>query len=284
MARYGLFVDVEKCTGCYACFLACKDEHIGNSHGFYAAPASEGQRWIDVKEIEYGNGDKVKVDYIPVMCQHCNAPACAKDAPEGAVYTRRDGIVLIDPQKARGAKMIVDNCPYGAVYWNEELELPQKCTLCAHMLDNGDITTRCVECCPTGALVFGDIENPESDVYKLGAKLGGYLESYKPMFKTQPQVKYNALPKPFIAGELVFYDRIGEPASGINVTLKNNNTSKSYETVTDAFGDFIFKRLQSGDAYTLRIKAPGYLQVERKVRINVAKNLGAITLKKNKGY
>ena len=280
MSRYALLCDVEKCTGCFACFLACKDEHVGNCHGSYAAPACEGQKWIDVKEIEYGIGDKVKVDYIPIMCQHCSMPACSKDAPVGAVYTRQDGIVLVDPEKAKGAKSIVSNCPYGAVYWNEELELPQKCTLCAHMIDNGAGTTRCVECCPTGALVFGDIENPDSEIFKLCARLGENLEVYKPQFGTQPQVKYHAIPKPFIAGELAFSDREGEPACGIHITLTCGNTSESHEIVTDYLGDFIFKHLESGNVYALRIETPGYARIEREVRTNVAQNLGTITLQK----
>ena len=280
MARYALLCDVEKCTGCYACFLACKDEHVGNCHDPYAAPASEGQKWIDVKEIEYGAGDKVKVDYIPIMCQHCSTPACAKDAPDGAVYARQDGIVIIDPKKSEGAKSIMYNCPYGAVHWNKALELPQKCTLCAHMLDGGERIARCAECCPTGALVFGDIENPDSAISKLIAKLGERLESYKPQFGTHPNVIYHALPKPFVAGDLAFYDRNGEPACGIHVTLTCNDSLKSHETVTDALGDFIFKQLQSGGAYTLKIKAPGYTTVERVVQMNVAQNLGTITLKK----
>ena len=65
MSRFSIICDVEKCTGCYACFLACKDEYVGNSHGAFSAPASEGQQWINIREIEYGSGDKVKVDYIP---------------------------------------------------------------------------------------------------------------------------------------------------------------------------------------------------------------------------
>ena len=280
MAKYALLCDIEKCTGCFSCFLACKDEHVGNDHGSYAAPASEGQKWIDVKEIEYGVGDKVKVDYIPIMCQHCHAPACAKGAPDGAVYTRKDGIVLLDPEMAKGAKSIVKNCPYGAVYWNEALEVPQKCTLCAHMLDSGARTTRCVECCPTGALVFGDIKNPESNVSKLAARLGERLETYKPQFGTRPRVKYHALPKPFLAGELAFSDRGGEPACGIHVYLTCDNTCISHKTVTDAMGDFIFKQLQNGDVYTLQVNAPGYIPLERTVRINAAQNLGTITLQK----
>ena len=280
MARYALFCDVEKCTGCYACFLACKDEHVGNGHGGYSAPAPEGQRWIDIKEIEYGTGDKVKVDYIPVMCQHCNAPACAKGAPDGAVYTRQDGIVLIDPKKAKGARSIMDNCPYGAVYWNDVLGLPQKCTLCAHILDAGDEITRCVECCPTGALVFGDIENPESDISKLADRLNLRLEDYKPQFGTEPRVKYHALPKPFIAGELAFSDRMGEPAYGIRVTLTCKKTGKSREVDNDSMGGFMFKQLQSGNTYAVKISASGYVPLERQVRVNAAQNLGTITLQR----
>ena len=280
MAKYALLCDVEKCTGCFACFLACKDEHVGSGHAPYAAPASEGQKWMDIKEIEYGVGDKVKVDYIPVMCQHCNAPACAKDAPDSAICIRKDGIVLIDTEKAKGAGSIVKNCPYGAVYWNEALELPQKCTLCAHILDSGAGTTRCVECCPTGALVFGDMENPDSDISKLATKLSDCLESYKPQFGTQPRVKYHALPQPFVAGAIAFSDRKGEPACGIHIMLTCNDTGKTLEAVTDAFGDFIFKRLKSGEACTLQIKTPGYTPVECKLRINVAQNLGTITLQR----
>ena len=280
MAKYALLCDIEKCTGCFSCFLACKDEHVGNDHSPYAAPASEGQKWIDIQEIEYGVGDKVKVDYIPIMCQHCHTPACAEGAAEGAVYTRNGGIVIIDPTRAKGAKSIVGSCPYGAVYWNEALELPQKCTLCAHMLDSGAKTTRCVECCPTGALVFGDIKDPESDVSKLSARLGERLETYNLRFGTRPRVKYHGLPKPFIAGELAFSDRIGEPACGVGVALVCKETGKSYATVTNAFGDFEFKYLQFGDTYTVQIKTPGYAPVEREIHANQAQNLGTITLLK----
>ena len=280
MARYALICDVEKCTGCFACFLACKDEHVGNDHGSCAAPASEGQRWIDVKEIEYGSGDKVKVDYIPLPCQHCQTPACAVGAPDGAVYTRKDGVVILDPEKARGAKSIADNCPYGAVYWNAELGLPQKCTLCAHMIDRGEKTTRCAECCPTGALVFGDLDDPGSDISKLAAALGERLEVYKPQFGTGPLIKYHALPKPFIAGEIAFCDKPGEPAVGLSIALICDSTGESWQAVTDAMGDFIFKRLRSGSNYTMRISAPGYAALERGVRVNTAVNLGTIILEK----
>ena len=74
-------------------------------------------------------------------------------APD-AVYRRPDGLVVIDPEKAKGNKALLDSCPYGAIYWNEELSLPQKCTGCAHLLDRGWSEPRCVDACPTGALQF----------------------------------------------------------------------------------------------------------------------------------
>ncbi|MCL1828555.1 MAG: carboxypeptidase regulatory-like domain-containing protein [Oscillospiraceae bacterium] len=280
MAEYGLICDVEKCTGCCACFLACKDEHVGNDRGICAAPASEGQQWINIREVEYGTGDKVRLECIPLLCQHCKNPACASGAPAGAVYTRPDGIVIIDPEKAKGAKSIVKNCPYGVVFWNEALNLPQKCTLCAHMISEGAKTTRCVECCPTGALVFGDMSDKNSEISKLAARLGERLETYKPQFGTDPRVRYHALPKPFIAGEIAFEDRPGEPACGVGVSLVCKKTGKKRETVTDALGDFRFDRLPAEAVFTLSVEATGYVPAQTEVRLGPAKNLGTVILRK----
>ena len=76
MARYGIVCDVEKCDGCYSCFLSCKDEYVGNDHPPLSVSQGEKQSWIRLKEVEYGTGTKIKVDYIPIMCQHCDDPAC----------------------------------------------------------------------------------------------------------------------------------------------------------------------------------------------------------------
>ena len=280
MTHYALYVDIEKCNGCHACFLSCKDEHVGNNHLPVAAAQPEGQQWLRVQEVEYGAGDKVKVDYIPITCQHCENPICGTNAPEGAVYTRPDGIVIIDPEKAKGAKSIVKNCPYGVVFWNEEEDLPQKCTLCAHLLDSGEKTTRCADCCPTGALVFGDLGDPNSEISMLAAEKAGRLEVYKPGFGTKPGVKYLNLPKPFVAGELVYADDPGEPASGVDVELTCLDNGKVRQGVTDFFGDFEFKGLDNNAEYLLAVQAPGYKPVESHFRSNAAKNLGAVKLEK----
>ncbi len=280
MARYGIVCDIDKCNGCFSCFLACKDEHVGNNHMPVSVAQPEGQQWLHVNEIEHGTGMKVKVDYTPVMCQHCEDAPCMGVAPAGAVYRRDDGIVIIDPVKAKDHKRIADVCPYGCVSWNEEARLPQKCTMCAHMLDNGEKTTRCAEVCPTGALVFGDMDDPKSEISRLIAEKGDKLEAFKPQFGAKPTVKYLNLTKPFITGEVVFGDT-GECAGDIKVTLTCKDCGKVVETRTDFLGDFEFKGLKQSVEYTVKVEATGYKTTEICTRTNASKNLNEIVLAKN---
>ena len=171
MTRYGMAIDIDKCVGCYNCFLTCRDEYAGNDYpGYSAAQPMSGGNWIKVNEIERGQYPHVKVDYVPVTCSHCDSAACVKLDQTGAIYRRADGIVLIDPEKAKGNKELVKTCPYRRIEWNEELQLAQKCTFCAHLLDEGEPEPRCVESCPTGALVFGDLDDPASAVATTGGR------------------------------------------------------------------------------------------------------------------
>jgi Fe-S-cluster-containing dehydrogenase component len=280
MARYGIAIDIDRCTGCHSCFLACKDEFVGNDHlPFSAAQPASGHTWIRLKEIEQGSGTKVKVDYVPILCQHCHSPACAAVAPEGAVYQREDGIVLIDPEKAKGAREIVLACPYGAVYWNAETNRPQKCTLCAHMLDAGEKTTRCAEACPTGALVFGDLEDPDSPISRVLVEKAGKIEALKPEFGTSPGVKYIKLPKVFIAGEVLLSDRLDECASGITVSLADKNGQVIRRTTTDFLGDFTFDGLEGNQYYLIKIDHDGYFPTEIAVSTFASRNLEEVVLK-----
>ena len=153
MKNYGIVIDVMKCNGCYSCFLACKDEHCGEEFpGYSAAQPMTGQYWMNLVEVERGTYPKVKLNHIPVTCAQCKNPACMKAAEDGAVYKREDGIVMIDPVKAAGQKQIVNSCPYRVIFWNQEKNVAQKCTMCAHLLDEGYKTPRCVELCPTGRM------------------------------------------------------------------------------------------------------------------------------------
>ncbi|MBP2654104.1 MAG: bthL [Firmicutes bacterium] len=280
MARYGIVVDVEKCTGCHSCFLACKDEYIGNDYyPTSAAQPNEGHKWIQLKEVEHGTGTKIKVDYIPVMCQHCVNPHCITSNNADAVYRRSDGIVIIDPKKAIGRKDIVNACPYGAIFWNEEKSIPQKCTLCVHMLDNGEKTVRCAECCPTGALVFGDLDDADSEISKLLVAKADKVKSFKSELGTRPSTKYIGIPKPFIAGEVILSDRQCDCVKGAKVTLKANGEDKVIEVQTDFFGDFEFKGLARNTDYTIKAEYEGYYPIELTVRTHASQNVGELVLK-----
>jgi Fe-S-cluster-containing dehydrogenase component len=153
MKKWNLIVDVAKCTNCNLCTLANQDEHVDNEFEGYSAPMPKhGSRWIDIRSNERGSGPLMDVAYVPVMCQHCDDAPCIAAAKNGAVTKRPDGIVHIDPVKAKGQKAIADACPYGAVRWNEELKLPQHWFFDAHLLDRGWAEPRCVTVCATGAL------------------------------------------------------------------------------------------------------------------------------------
>jgi len=256
MARYGLLIDVTKCTGCHNCFLACRDEYYGNDYPPYSAaqPVSAPQAWMQVKEIERGTYPKPKLDYVPVPCQHCSEAPCMEPAVDGAVYRRDDGIVLIDPEKAKGQKQIVNACPYRVIFWNEELQLPQKCTLCAHMLDAGEKVPRCVEACPTGALVFGDLDDPQSEVSRALAAV--QTEEYHPEFEAEPMVKYVGIPKRFVVGEIVRKNVPEECAQDVLVTIEGDGIK--LETRTDIFGDFEFDGLEKETVYKVSVALEGY--------------------------
>lgn len=275
MARYGMVIDVDRCLGCFSCFLACRDEHAGNDYRpVSVAQPPAGQSWIQVRERERGSFPKVKVSYIPVPCLHCAQASCITAATGGAVYRREDGIVLIDPEKAAGQRDIVSACPYRVIFWNEEKNLPQKCTFCAHLLDDGWKEPRCVEACPTRALVFGDLDDPASDVSRLRA--AGGLEDLHPEFGMKPLVRYSGLPARFVAGEVVFGDKREECAAGVAVTLRRG--PQSLTTATDNYGDFEFEGLEANAEYILRVDHAGYEPRELPVRTRTDLNVGTIIL------
>lgn len=167
MPRYGIAIDSANCMACYNCFIACKDEHCGFATKFSAPQPHLGHQWMKIVEWERGDDTRrIKMGTIPTPCSHCSEPECMKAAKNGAVYKRSDGIVIIDPEKSKGQKAIVDACPIGAIYWNEELQIAQKCTMCAHLLDSGYAEPRCTEVCPNDVLIFGDLDDENSEISK----------------------------------------------------------------------------------------------------------------------
>lgn len=278
--KYGMIVDVTRCNGCYNCFLSCRDEHCGNDYpGYSAGQPYSGHFWLNITEKERGQYPKVKVAYTVMPCMQCEKPSCADVSPNKAVYKRLDGIVVIDPDKAQGQKEIVAACPYRVIYWNEEKKLPQKCTFCAHLLDKGWKEPRCVESCPTKALVFGDLNDPDSEISRIIAAAKDKLEVLHPEYGLMPKVQYIGIPKRFIAGEVVFPDKKDECAAGVKVTLSSKGKADKV-VKTDNYGDFEFEGLDADKDYTIFIKHGGYSAKKVKVRTNIDTYLGEILLGK----
>ena len=275
MTTYGMVIDVSRCTGCYNCFLACRDEHVGNDYPpLTAAQPPSGHKWMDVQEYERGKFPRVRVDYLPLPCQQCKEATCISKTPGGSVYRRADGIVVIDPAKAAGQREIVSSCPHRVIYWNEAKNIPQKCTFCAHLLDQGWKQPRCVEACPTQALVFGDLDDPNSEVSKLCKKAP--VEDLHPEYGLKPSVRYIALPKRFLAGEVVYANKTETTAKGVQLSLRGGK--QIINATTDNYGDFSIEALEPGVDYVLQITAPGYKSREVRVGTRNDTDLGIILL------
>jgi len=266
-----LAIDVSKCNGCYNCQIACKDEHVGNDWSPYAKPQPLiGHFWIKVTDIVRGTFPKVKVAYKLDICQHCENAPCIDACKQKAIIRRNDGIVLIKPDQCRGDRNCIAACPYGVIYFNENLNISQKCTFCAHLLDKGAKEPRCVDVCPTGALTFGEAEELKTLIDK--------AEAIEPAgLSTKPHVFYVALPKRFVAGA-VYDPTADECIEGALVTLTNNEDGMNRTTGTDEFGDFWFEDLKVG-RYSLSVSKEGYtpLRIES-VSTEQDVNLGDIGL------
>lgn len=271
-----MVIDVKKCVGCYNCFLTCRDEFAGNEYpGYAAAQPMSGMNWTKVIEVERGQYPKVKVDHVPINCMQCDSAACLKLDQTGAVYRRPDGIIMIDPEKAKGNKDLVNLCPYRQIEWNEEKQLAQKCIFCAHLLDKGDPEPRCVESCPSGARVFGDLDDPQSAVAKLVA--AGATAAMHPEYGLKEKVTYMNLPGKFVAGTVIYGD-VDEVAGGIEVVLSGNGTNQKAKT--NGFGDFEFEALKENTEYTVKIEAPGYRPVSLSAKTLKDVYLGEIVLER----
>ncbi|UCC88283.1 MAG: carboxypeptidase regulatory-like domain-containing protein [Anaerolineales bacterium] len=278
MNKWNLVIDIAKCHDCNNCFLACKDEYCENDFPPYsAAQPRHGHRWIDILRKERGQHPRVDVSYLPLPCMHCDEADCIKAAEGEAVYKRDDGIVIIDPLKAKGQKGVVDSCPYGVIWWNEELDVPQKCTFCAHLLDEGWQAPRCVQACPTGAMEFLHVEDAEMQRIVHSEE----LEVWHPEYGLEPRVYYKKLyryTRWFISGSVALKD-VDECAEGAKVTLKNGSGGVLITALTNNYGDFRFDALEAKSGqYRLEVDYPGYQQRELRVDLENSIDVGTIFL------
>ncbi|MEZ9420492.1 4Fe-4S dicluster domain-containing protein [Vibrio breoganii] len=178
--RWGMVIDLRRCVGCQACTVACKFEN--NS------PTAQFRTWVS--DIEVGEYPHTRRSFLPRLCNHCENPSCVPVCPTGATFKREDGLVLVDSDKCWGCGSCVTACPYGARFINSETKIADKCTFCAHRLEEG-LLPACAETCVGGARVFGDLNDPQSDISKLIAEHD--VSVLKPTAATRPNVFYIGL-------------------------------------------------------------------------------------------
>lgn len=200
--RYGMVIDLNRCTGCHACAMACKAQN--------GTPPSVW--WSKVLEREIGTYPNCKVIYEPVLCMHCENAPCVKVCPTGASFKRSDGIVEMDYDKCVGCRYCEIACPYDArtflhsiepcypdsgltpyeemMYQKHQDGVEEKCNFCKELVEKGE-DPACVQTCPAYARHFGDLDDPTSEVSSLISDKQGY--QLLPELGTGPSVFY--LPK-----------------------------------------------------------------------------------------
>ena len=221
MTRWGMVIDAARCVGCQACTVACKTENQSPLDAWYAP----------VVEWEVGEFPDATLNYLPVLCNHCEDAPCVTACPSGALKRRDDGIVMADEDVCIGSRACMTACPYGALHFFEDrgtvavegapAELAEsvperyahqrhvrgavsKCTYCAHKIDFGLenglevgvhplATPACVVTCPAECRIFGDLDDPDSNVSQYLAGHGP-PEVLRPDAKTLPSTQYVGLP------------------------------------------------------------------------------------------
>jgi molybdopterin-containing oxidoreductase family iron-sulfur binding subunit len=198
--RWGMLIDTNLCdSGCNECVTACATENGLQGHG---RPATDAQwiRKVDIRDPATGYSKS-----LPMMCQHCADPPCVDVCPTGASFKRADGIVLVDKHSCIGCRYCISACPYKARSFVHEALEDQKshaprgkgtvegCTMCVHRIDD-DRQPACVEACNDtggGAMLFGDLNDPESEISKRVATYAS--QQIRADLGLDPGVRYRGL-------------------------------------------------------------------------------------------
>lgn len=175
--KYGIVIDGSRCIDCKACMVACKVEnHL--PEGFW-------RNWI---RPLWEMGGNRRTEFQPGQCMQCDDPSCVAACPVGATYKKQDGLVVIDPKKCIGCGNCVTACPYGARYLNPGLHIADKCDFCEHRLVRGE-EPACVVTCPTKARVFGDLNDPDTEISRL-VREEKLVRIIAPHINTRPNIYY----------------------------------------------------------------------------------------------
>jgi tetrathionate reductase subunit B len=178
--RYAMLIDLRKCIGCNACAVACKSEND--------VPLGVWRSWV--KRVEKGKYPHSKEYFLPIVCNNCAKPICVTVCPVKASIQRPDGIVYVDPHRCIGCRYCMASCPYGVRYINPVSGIVEKCFWCHHRVDAG-LEPACVLACPTGAILFGDANDPDSKIAQALAE--NAVQVIKAEMGTDPRTYYIGL-------------------------------------------------------------------------------------------
>jgi Fe-S-cluster-containing dehydrogenase component/formate-dependent nitrite reductase membrane component NrfD len=201
MPNYGFAIDLRKCIGCHACTIACKAEHL--------IPVGAHRCWV--KTVEKGTFPDTRRFFFPVLCNQCDAAPCVRICPTRALFKRRDGIVDLHGDSCIGCRACMQACPYDQLFIDPNTRTAEKCNFCANRVENA-LLPSCVSVCPTECRIFGDLDDPASEVAKIVQREAFAVR--KPEKGTQPKVFYlgaeDSVIRPEAAARPLLYYKEGQ--------------------------------------------------------------------------
>ena len=177
MPNYGFAIDLRKCIGCHACTIACKAEH--------QIPVGVNRCWV--KTVEKGTFPDTRRFFFPVLCNQCDDAPCVRICPTNTLFKRRDGIVDLNGESCIGCRACMEACPYDQLFVDPNTHTAEKCNFCANRVEN-QLLPACVSVCPTECRVFGDLDDPASEVARIVQREAFMVR--KPEKGTGPKVFY----------------------------------------------------------------------------------------------